>query len=185
MTDTHRRERTDARPRGSSLTINLKSGGIRGYTLVEMMIVLVVMGVMISFGIPQFSRALEQSRADVAGANLRAIWTAERIYWLEYRNYAPNLPWLASNTPPLQTTQNAGYPLLDPSIVPGSSCPLDPYYSYQVQVPAVDGTPFTATAQRIGSGSWSGTLAITQDGTFTSTSTLTCPGQAPIVVGFQ
>ena len=57
MTDTHRRERTDARPRGGSLTINPKFDGTRGYTLVEMMIVLVVMGVMISFGIPQFCAA--------------------------------------------------------------------------------------------------------------------------------
>ena len=73
------------------MTINPKFGGTRGYTLVEMMIVLVVMGVMISFGIPQFSRALEQSRADVAGANLRAIWTAERIYWLDNRTYTTNL----------------------------------------------------------------------------------------------
>jgi hypothetical protein len=72
--------------------------------------------------------------------------------------------------------------LLDPSIK------SDPYYSYQVQVPAVDLTPFSATAQRIGNGTWSGTLTITQDGTFTSTSTLTCTGhapQVPIVVGFQ
>src|SRR5271157_5862294 len=96
MTDTHQRERTDARPRGGSLTINPKYGGSRGYTLVEMMIVLVVVGVMISFGIPQFSRALEQARADVAGANLRAIWTAERIYWLDNRNYTSSLNVLVS-----------------------------------------------------------------------------------------
>ena len=160
------------------MTINPKSGGTRGYTLVEMMIVLVVMGVMISFGIPQFSRALEQSRANVAGANLRAIWTAERIYWLEYRTYAPSLPWLASNTPPSQSTCNPGYPLLDPSIVPGSSCPPDPYYSYYSVTPA-DPATFTATAQRAANASWSVTITITQDGT------LTCAGQANIVVGFQ
>jgi prepilin-type N-terminal cleavage/methylation domain-containing protein len=147
------------------LTINPKFDGTRGYTLVEMMIVLVVMGVMISFGIPQFSRALEQARADVAGANLRAIWTAERIYWLDNRTYTTSLPGLVSLN------------LLDPSIPP------DPSYSYQVQVPAEDGTPFTATAQRTGSGSWSGTLTITQDGGLTGT--LTCTNQANIVVGFQ
>ena len=138
-----------------------------GYTLVEMMVVLVVMSVMISFGIPQFSRALEQSRADVAGANLRAIWSAERIYWLDNRNYTSSLSALVNLN------------LLDPTI------PSDTFYSYQVQVPATDGTPFSASAQRIGNSSWSGTLSITQDGTFTSTSILSCPGQANIVVGFQ
>ena len=36
------------------MTINPKYGGTRGYTLVEMMIVMVVMGLMASFGIPRF-----------------------------------------------------------------------------------------------------------------------------------
>jgi len=145
------------------LRTNPKHTGTRGYTLVEMMIVLVVMGVLISFGIPQFSRALEQARADVAGANLRAIWTAERIYWLDNRNYTSSLSALV----------NAN--LLDPSI------PSDTSYTYLVA--EADSATFTATAQRAANGSWSGTLTITQDGGLTGT--LTCPGQANIVVGFQ
>jgi len=145
------------------LTIRPKYAGTRGYTLVEMMIVLVVMGVMISFGIPQFSRALEQSRADVAGANLRAIWTAERIYWLDNRTYTSSLSVLVSLN------------LLDPTI------PSDTSYSYLV--PAADTATFTATATRAANVSWSGTLTITQDGSLSGT--LTCQGQANVVVGFQ
>src|SRR5271165_3169857 len=148
---------------GGPLTINPKYCRTCGYTLVEMIVVLVVVGVMTSFGIPQFSRALEQSRADVAGANLRAIWTAERIYWLDNRTYTTSLSVLVSLN------------LLDPSI------PSDPYYTYLV--PAADVATFTATAQRAANVSWSGTLTITQDGGLTGT--LTCPGQANIVVGFQ
>ncbi len=145
------------------MAINPKYGRTRGYTLVEMMIVLVVLGVMISFGIPQFSRALEQSRADVAGANLRAIWTAERIYWLDNRNYTSSLSVLVNLN------------LLDPSI------PSDTSYTYLVA--EADAATFTATAQRAANVSWSGTLTITQDGGLTGT--LTSPGQANIVVGFQ
>ncbi len=144
------------------MTINPKFDGTRGYTLVEMMIVLVVMGVMISFGIPQFARALEQSRADVAGANLRAIWTAERIYWLDNRTYTTNLQVLSPN-------------LLDSSILSG------PSYTYLVT--EADTATFTVTATRAANASWSGTLTITQDGGLTGT--LTCTNQAPIVVGFQ
>ncbi len=118
---------------------------------------------MISFGIPQFSRALEQSRADVAGANLRAIWTAERIYWLDNRNYTSSLSVLVNLN------------LLDPSI------PSDTSYTYLVA--EADAATFTATAQRAANVSWSGTLTITQDGGLTGT--LTSPGQANIVVGFQ
>jgi Tfp pilus assembly protein PilE len=131
--------------------------------LIELLIVLVVVGVMISFGIPHFSRAMEQSRADVAGANLRAIWTAERIYWLDNRNYTSSLSVLVNLN------------LLDPSI------PTDTSYTYLVA--EADAVTFTATAQRAANVSWQGTLSITQDGGLTGT--LTSPGQANIVIGFQ
>jgi len=65
--------------------------------------------------------------------------------------------------------------LLDPSI------PSNTSYTYLVT--AADVATFTATAQRAPNVSWSGTVTITQDGGLTGT--LTCPGQANIVVGFQ
>src|SRR5437870_2575805 len=67
-----------------------------GFSLMEVMIVLTVMGVLIAMAAPTFQRALEQSRADVAGANLRAIWSAERLYWLENHNYSGDLSELKS-----------------------------------------------------------------------------------------
>jgi prepilin-type N-terminal cleavage/methylation domain-containing protein len=137
--------------------------GRRAYTLVEMSVVLIIMGIFITLAIPRFSRSLESARADVAGANLRAIWTAERIYWLDNRTYTTSLNVLVSLN------------LLDPSITSNTS------YTYLVT--AADVATFTATAQRAPNVSWSGTVTITQDGGLTGT--LTCPGQADIVVGFQ
>ena len=74
------------------------------YTLVEVTVVLVIMGVLLGLALPRFSRSLESARADVAGANLRAIWSAERIYWLDNRTYTADLSLLCSLN------------LLDPSI---------------------------------------------------------------------
>jgi prepilin-type N-terminal cleavage/methylation domain-containing protein len=62
-----------------------------GFTLMELMVVLVIMGVLAAFAIPSYRRAIEQSRADIAGANLRAIWAAERSYWLETQEYTEDL----------------------------------------------------------------------------------------------
>ncbi|MGA2700613.1 MAG: type II secretion system protein [Isosphaeraceae bacterium] len=137
--------------------------GRRAYTLVEMSVVLIIMGIFITLAMPRFSRSLESARADVAGANLRAIWTAERIYWLDNRTYTTSLDVLVSLN------------LLDPSI------PSNTSYTYLVT--AADTATFTATATRAANVSWSGTVTITQDGGLTGT--LTCPGQANIVVGFQ
>ena len=128
-----------------------------------MSVVLIIMGIFITLAMPRFSRSLESARADVAGANLRAIWTAERIYWLDNRTYTTSLDVLVNLN------------LLDPSITSNTS------YTYLVT--AADVATFTATAQRAPNVSWSGTVTITQDGGLTGT--LTCPGQANIVVGFQ
>jgi len=128
-----------------------------------MSVVLIIMGIFITLAMPRFSRSVESARADVAGANLRAIWTAERIYWLDNRTYTTSLDVLVSLN------------LLDPSITSNTS------YTYLVT--AADVATFTATAQRAPNVSWSGTVTITQDGGLTGT--LTCPGQANIVVGFQ
>jgi prepilin-type N-terminal cleavage/methylation domain-containing protein len=138
----------------------------RGYTLIELMVVTVVMGVLLSMGIPRFQQSLEQSRADVAGANLRAIWSAQRLYWLENRVYAPDLPTLLAAN------------LIDPSLTT-ATVP----YTYQAAGTS-DNSWFTATATRTGSSSWSGTLTIAADGTF-SGSIQQGSSSTTIVPGFQ
>jgi prepilin-type N-terminal cleavage/methylation domain-containing protein len=119
----------------------------RGYSLVEMIVAVIVAGVLLSIGVPRFQRSLEQSRADVAGANLRAIWSAQRLYWLQNRTYATDLSTLVSAN------------LIDPSL-PGANVP----FGYSI-ADASDAW-FTATAARSGSSSWSGSFTITADGTF-------------------
>jgi len=137
----------------------------RGYSLLETIIALVVFGVLISMGIPRFQQSLEQSRADVAGANLRAIWSAQRLYWLQNRTYSPDLPTLLAAN------------LIDPSL-PTASTP----YTYQVS--GSSESTFTATATRAAGSSWSGSYTIAQDGTFTGSFQHSGTGII-IVPGFQ
>jgi prepilin-type N-terminal cleavage/methylation domain-containing protein len=81
----------------------------RGYTLIEVVVVLTIMGVLLTISAPSFHRALEESRADAATAALRSIWSAERLYWLEYRTYTSDM------------TALAGLGLVDPSLVAGTT----------------------------------------------------------------
>ncbi|MEN6451978.1 MAG: prepilin-type N-terminal cleavage/methylation domain-containing protein [Thermoguttaceae bacterium] len=122
--------------------------GRRGFTLVELMIVTAVIGVMAVMCIPTYQRAIEQSRADIAAANLRAIWAAERLYWLEHRVYTNSLADLSDMG------------LLDPTPAIGN-------YSYSAPVVSSDGTAFSATATT-NSGS-TATITIDQNGTISST----------------
>ena len=102
----------------------------------EMMLVLTIMGVVLAMSAPTFNRSIEQSHADIAGANLGAIWTAERLYWLENQTYTNDLAELES------------LGLLDPTIAAAAT-------RYVYAIPLADATTFTATATRTGSGRWS------------------------------
>jgi prepilin-type N-terminal cleavage/methylation domain-containing protein len=137
-----------------------------GYTLIEMAVAIIVTGVLLTIGVPRFAQSLEQSRADVAGANLRTIWSAQRLYWLENRTYAPDLNTLLSAN------------LIDPSL-PTATAP----YAYAVVTPS-DNSWFTATATRGGSPTWSGTFTIAADGTFSGSVQQSGQG-VTLVPGFQ
>ncbi|MCE5268197.1 MAG: prepilin-type N-terminal cleavage/methylation domain-containing protein [Planctomycetaceae bacterium] len=120
----------------------------RAFTIVELMVVLTVVSVMATMCIPTFQRAIEQSRADIAAANLRAVWAAERLYWLEYRTYTDQYDALR------------GMKLLD------TAFPVIGNYTYCAPVVSVDGVSFTATAITNSGGTAS--ITIDQNGTITT-----------------
>lgn len=133
------------------------------------MVTVTVMGVLVAIGAPKFGRALEQSRADFAAANLRAIWAAERIYWLENHAYTDRLT---------QASPKGLYELglIEPGIVSTSGD-----YSYTVS--SADTNTFQAKAIRAAGTPWVGELTIDQNGTVTGT--ISASGQASITPGFQ
>ncbi len=136
----------------------------RGVSLLEVMVVLIVIGVLISASAPSFQRSIRQSRADIAGANLRAIWVAERLYWLDNRTFTADLSELES------------LGILDPTIISGSAM-----YAYAIA--SADDASFTATATRMGCLRWSGQLTITENGVLGGA--IQATGEPDIVPGFQ
>ena len=97
-----------------------------GFTLTELMVVVTILAIMAAMSAPSFQRAVEQSRADIAAANLRAIWAAERLYWLEYQSY--------TTSSHLETLRDLG--LVDSEVVTSTGG-----YSYTVTP-----SPWKATA---------------------------------------
>jgi prepilin-type N-terminal cleavage/methylation domain-containing protein len=135
-----------------------------GFSLIEVMVVLTVIAILVTMAVPHYERALEQSRADIAAANLRAIWSAERLYWLENRTYTADLAAL----------QASG--LLDPQILLATS-------GYVYLVAAADSNTLTANATRTGSTRWNGAYQVDETGLVSGT--IQAPGQSPITPGFQ
>jgi prepilin-type N-terminal cleavage/methylation domain-containing protein len=131
-----------------------------GFTLVELMVVVATISVLISLAVPSFRRSIEQSHADIASANLRAIWTAERLYWLENRTFTTALGSLD----------------VDASLASATS-------PYTYAITSADANSFAATATRAGSTMWSGSFSISQSGSITGT--ITASGETAITPGFQ
>lgn len=140
-----------------------------GFTLVEVMVVLVIVGVVVGISVPHFGRAIEQSRADFAVANLRAIWAAQRIYWLENHVYADKL---SQETP--KGLFELG--LLDPEIVRTTG-------DYIYTIPSAGSDAFQAVATRQESAYWAGAFTIDQTGT--TSGVLATTGGTVITPGFQ
>lgn len=118
----------------------------RGLTLIEALTAMTVVSVLLSMSVPSVIRTMEQAHADSAGANLKAIYNAQRYHWLENRAYAADIA----------TLNAAG--LLDNSIVAGSS-------RYSFAIDAADANSFFATASRIDSSVWTGQFTIDETGT--------------------
>ena len=122
---------------------------LRGMTLLEISVAITVIGILVAFAVPSFGRVSEQSHVDSATQYLRSIWSAQRVYWLEHRTFADSLAALDA------------LGLIDPKIAIGS----DGYFNYTIT--GVTADAFTVHAIRTNSGTWSGTLTITQDGAVT------------------
>ncbi len=148
----------------SPANLATRAAARRGFTLTELMVVTTLIGVMAAMSVPSFTRAVQQSRVDISVANLRAIWAAERLYWLENHTYTPVT---APTTPDqaLQSLQNLG--LLDAEVLSGVGG-----YNYSV----TSGTTTTFTAQATSINTWGlGCLTIDQTGSVDSTNSKLTP----------
>lgn len=61
-----------------------------GFTLVELMIVIAVIGLLASIAIPAFARARETSRATLMYSDMRTAASAFEVYAMENSDYPPN-----------------------------------------------------------------------------------------------
>jgi type IV pilus assembly protein PilA len=115
-----------------------------GFTLIELMIVVAIIGILAAIAIPNFLRFQLKAKSSEGKTNLAAIRTAEQSYYSEFGSYVSSQGAAPANT---TTSSKVAF---TPATAPGfGTIGWAPegqvYFSYAVGSPA-PGTVFFATA---------------------------------------
>jgi prepilin-type N-terminal cleavage/methylation domain-containing protein len=78
-----------ANPKEGQMYRNTKRGE-KGFTLIELMIVVVIIGILAALAIPRFMRATTKSKQSEAKQVLKQIYTMQHAYRQEYNTYWGN-----------------------------------------------------------------------------------------------
>ena len=81
----------------------------KAFTLIEVLIVVLVLGILATLAIPQISMAIQRSRLAEAWVNLTAIKRGEDIYYMEHSTYTTSMSDLDIE---LEDTDNFNYEIL-------------------------------------------------------------------------
>lgn len=63
----------------------------RGFTLIELMIVVAIIGILAAIAIPSFIRFQARSKQGEVKSNLKGVFTAQRSYFQEYDKYSTRI----------------------------------------------------------------------------------------------
>jgi prepilin-type N-terminal cleavage/methylation domain-containing protein len=116
-----------------------------GYTLPELVMVVVIIGVFVFSLTGSHALASEQARVDQAAGAMHSVWVAQRLYKLEHQTFASALQTLADS----RYLENGLDELTEP-------------FTYEIVT--ADSDEFTVQCVRSGSNVWFGNMNLNHNG---------------------
>jgi len=80
-------------------TINLRRGGARAFTLIELLAVIAILGLIAAFAVPQVLKWVSGARSDSARVQIEALGASIDLYRLEVGSFPPDLRALVEKPP--------------------------------------------------------------------------------------
>jgi type IV pilus assembly protein PilA len=87
-----------------------------GFTLIELMIVIAIIGILAAIAIPQFSAYRKRSYNAAAEADLRNAATAQEAYFVDFSTYKSPVANIMGGTYGLYTTDNVTVGVVDRAV---------------------------------------------------------------------
>jgi prepilin-type N-terminal cleavage/methylation domain-containing protein len=122
-----------------------RASSASGYTLIEVVLVVVIMGVFVFSAANSYTLAAEQGRVDQGHATLHSVWVAQRLHKLQHGSFASSLDELA-----------------DALYLERHLDEVDEPFSFEIVWSDAD--EFIARATRNGSGTWFGQMHLNHNG---------------------
>ncbi len=81
----------------------------KGFSLVELMVVVAIIGILATIGIPQYQKFMAKARQSEAKTHLNAVFQGEASFFTEYNNYTVSLKSIGAGAVGQNLRYNAGF----------------------------------------------------------------------------
>lgn len=98
----------------------------KGFSLVELMVVVAIIGILATIGIPQYQKFMSKARQSEAKSHLNAIFQGEASHFTEYNTYTGNVRNIGGGATGQNLRYNAGF---ENGLACAGASPLTPAYT--------------------------------------------------------